>query len=205
MGSLQQLANQQAAPPPPPPAPASTPIADDDYLTGRQFRDAVNQYGQNMGTALSGAYERVAELALDRLRSNYPTDFQKWGGEILSKIQSLPLHLRTLDTMETIVKLVRSEHLDEIAQMRAQELVSSGNLTLRSNGSAGGYPGGSGPGNPLESEKLDAGLRARLQRQGVTLETVREFCAKNGQTVESWLADAEKAGSGVIVDRGGMR
>lgn len=179
-----------------------TQVQDDDYLTGKQFKEVVGQYGQGVNSALVNAYEQTYQVALRSLRSEFKKDFELWGPEIMSKLQSLPLHLRNLDTMETVVKLVRSEHLDDLVKDQAQEMLATGNLTLRSNGSGQGYPGAPQSSNPLESEKLPADLKARLARQNVTMETVREFCRMNGTTVEQWLAEAEKAGSGVIVDRG---
>jgi len=177
-------------------------VQDDDYLTGKQFKEVVGQYGQGVNSALIGAYQQTYQVALRSLRSEFRKDFDLWGPEIMSKLESLPLHLRNLDTMETVVKLVRSEHLDDLVKDQAQEMLATGNLTLRSNGSGKGYPGTTQSTNPLESEKLPAETRARLARQNVNMETVREFCRMNGITVEQWLADAEKAGSGVIVDRG---
>jgi len=198
--ALQQAA--QAAYQQPQPAQQPTQVQDDDYLTGKQFKEVVGQYGQGVNSALLGAYEQTYQVALRSLKSEYRKDFEMWGPEIMSKLQTLPVHLRNLDTMETVVKLVRSEHLDDLVKDQAQEMLATGNLTFRSNGSGQGYPGTTQSSNPLESEKLPADLKARLARQNVSMETVREFCRTNGITVEKWLSDAEKAGSGVIVDRG---
>ena len=57
----------------------------------------------------------------------------------------------------------------------------------------------------LESEELPADYRNLLKKQGITRDTVREFCRSNGMTEDQWIAMAKNTGDAIITEgaRGG--
>lgn len=184
VGPPQPMYNTPAAP-----APQAT-VADDDYLTGKDVRhliqQAVEQAARQIAPQMQTSTDLASSAALGVVRTIHKKDFDRYGPEIAAKLQTVPRHLWTLDNLETVVKLVRSDHIPELAREEAQQLVSQMEPTIRSSG------GGSTPvpqttiGQSLDSEKISPEWKARAQKAGITEETVKEFCAGGEMTVEEF-------------------
>lgn len=169
----------QAAPAPAPAAPVAPPqptFDDNDYLTGAQVKQYIAAQQNN-----NGAVELAASANLGLLRSQYASDFNKYGHEITAKLSGVPKNLWTLDNLETVVKLVRADHLDEIAQERATQLAANMPGTIRSTGAGSDFPAVNRE-TSLESEKIPAEWKRRAAAANVTERIVDEFCRANDIT-----------------------
>lgn len=164
-----------AAAPEPIAAPAYN-VADDEYLTGAQFKQALAATrSEDPGLRMA------ADANLGLVRQQFAQDFAKYGTEISALIAQVPANLRTIDNLTRCVKMIRSDHVDEIAAERAQQLASTMAPTLRPNG------GGSAPApvtreHTLESEKIPDAWKARARAANITEDTVTDFCRANGMT-----------------------
>jgi hypothetical protein len=199
--ALQTLASRpQPAPPPPRSAPVS--IADDDVMTGKDVRTLLEQASQPVVSHLQSLQANVAHANLVRVRDSHPKLFQKYGHEVDALLVNVPIEHRTIDTIENIVKIVRGDHVEDLARELAQDMFS-GDPTLRSNGSSGSNRGYSPvqTGRMTESEELPADYRAILQEKGITEETLREFCASQNITAQEWFEKAKKHKTAIFTDR----
>lgn len=167
-----------AAPPAAPVAPVASrfDVADDEYMTGAQFRRAQAAVAPD-----TTAINLAADNSLAIVRQQYATDFAKYGPEISALLASVPANLRTIDNLQRVVKMVRSDHVDEIAAERAQQLVATMAPTVRPTGGAGSTAPVSRE-YSMESEKIPAEWKERARAAKITDETVYEFCRANGMT-----------------------
>lgn len=197
VGALRNLANQPSQSyAPPTSAPAFRMPEDDDVVTGSQFKQAMQMMVNGLAP-VQQTQDQLAQYALNQTRSTFPKEFQKYEGEIMAQILPLPRSAWSLDNLRLAVELVAGRHRHELAQEMAREMAANQGLTLRTDGFAGTHT----PVNrdlTLESEKLPADFKERLAKQGISMSTVREFCAKTGMTVEQWFKNAEKLGNSVM-------
>ena len=166
-----------AADTPPPPAPDNFGFADDEYVSGAQIKRVLAQLSQPSGDALTLAAsgnERV-------VRTQHARDFERYGSEINALIARVPANLRTIDNLEQCVRMVRSNHIDDIARERAEQMASEIGATFRSTG-AGTPPPPVSREHSLESDKISPAWKARAAKNGVTERTVEEFCRANDMT-----------------------
>ena len=157
-------------------APAAPNFADDEYLTGAQFRAA-------MATATQpdpAVAQMVADANLAIVRNQNASEFAKYGGEINALIARMPANQRTIDNLQLAVKMIRSDHVDEIAAERAQQLAATMTSTMRPTGGAPSAP--VSPDASLESEKIPAEWKERARAAKITNNVVADFCRANGMT-----------------------
>lgn len=164
---------QTPAAAPAPAAPAGFDFADDDYISGAQLRKVLAA-NANGGQAV----ELAASANVGILRQQFANDFAKYGREIDALVAQVPTHLRTLDNLTRVVKMVRSDHVDEIAHERAQQLVSTMDPTLRSTG-GGAPPVPASRENTMEAEIIPPDWKRRALAAGITDRIVEEFCRSN--------------------------
>lgn len=157
------------------PAPTPVDIADDEYVSGAQLKRLLEERNRPDTSAL----ELAASANINFVRQRHATDFAKYGSEIDALIARVPANLRTVDNLERCVKMVRSDHLDEIAHERAQQLVTEMAPTLRSNGGAA-PPAPVTREHSLESEKIPQEWKDRARAAKITEDVVAEFCRANG-------------------------
>jgi hypothetical protein len=124
--------------------------------------------------------------------------FRRWGPEIQAEAGRLPIDHWTLDNLTTIVQIVKSRHVDELARETAERLISEAHPTIRSG------TGGSGSGplttqRTLNDDNLPKEWVDRAKALGITESTVKEFCDSVGITPEQYLADVEKFGKGAVI------
>lgn len=185
-----------SAPAPAAPIAPAIDVADDEYLTGASFRRAMEAATTNAGNV---GVAMAADANVGIIRSQFAADFTKYGAEINALVAQVPVHLRTIDNLTRVVKMVRSDHVDEIAAERAQQLVSTMTPTLRPNG------GGSAPApvsreDSLESEKIPAEWKERARAAKITEDTVREFCYANGMTPRDFYKQFDTPMNKIVED-----
>ncbi len=179
----------QAAPPTPEPR---FDVADDDYVSGAQLKRIIaNLPRDNTGVELA------ASGNVGIARAQFAEDFRDYGPEIEAKLAQVPANLRTLDNIATVVKLVRSDHIDEIAHKRAQHLVSTMEPTLRSNG-ASGPPAPVNRDFSLDSEKISAEWKERAREAKITDQVVYDFCRANDMSIEAFYKQFDKPVSAIV-------
>jgi hypothetical protein len=164
-------------------------VDDDEIIDGRRLKQIMQQAQQPQQQPDN---ESLAQMSLAMARQQMPDVFTAYGPEVMGHLVQLPKSMWTLDNILRVARLVKADHVDEIADQRARDLAAKQGWTVRTTGAAPGYPGGMGSPLSLESEELPADYRALLKKRGVTEAQAREFCRTNGITFESWVADAKK-------------
>ncbi len=213
--ALEQLATRPQYQPQPtyqPQYPPSQepPVNESDFAdvrtVNRMVEQRLSQAAQPIGQQMQSLYEMQAGTNLSMARDKHADVFKRWGHEVNAKLATVPYHLRTLDNLETIVKMVKADHVEDLAAERARELVAQQDPALRPSGGAGGYPNYQAPLRGIvESEALPADYRNLLQQRGVTDEAVREFCRMNNLSVEQWVDMAKRTRTDVITERREVR
>lgn len=184
-----------------PAAPAPINYADDDYITGAQLRNILSDAAtRSVQPAISQSVDLAASANLGLMRQQYAKDFQRYGPEITQRLATVPKTMWTLDNLETVVKLVRSDHLDELARERASELASSVEPTIRSSGLNASVPVSQNKEHSLESERIPVEWKQRAAAAGVTERVVEEFCRANDMTPEAFYAQFDKPMSRIVED-----
>ena len=187
------------------PEPAAAPVApsgsefgdfaDDEYISGAQLKRVLAKVGGGSGDALSLAAsgnERV-------VRTQYARDFERYGREIEALIGRVPANLRTVDNLEQCVRMVRSNHIDEIARERAEQMASEIGATFRSTG-AGTPPPPVLREHSLESDKIPSAWKARAAKVGVTERVVEEFCRANDMAPADFYKQFDTPANRIVED-----
>ena len=180
-----------AAPPGVSRDPAAPVVGDDEYITGKDLKAMLADIStRQVQPAINQGVELGASANLGYLRREHADVFQKYGPEISQKLASVPKHLWTIDNLETVIKLVKVDHLDEIAREQAQRLASTMEPTIRSSGVGGSVPVPVKE-HSLESERIPAEWKQRALAAGVTESVVQEFCRTNEMTPEAFYKQFE--------------
>lgn len=159
-----------------PVAPTAFDLADDDYMTGAQVKRWMSERAPD-----TTAIQLAADANLGIVQQQFAADFTRYGAEINALVARIPSNLRTIDNLRQAVRMVRSDHVDEIAAERAQQLASTMAPALRPTG-------GGAPLTPvsrehsLESETIPPEWKERARAAKITEDTVVEFCRANGMT-----------------------
>lgn len=186
----------EPAPAPAPPPPVAADVADDEYMTGRDFRRALDAQRAAPDTT---AVSLAADANLSIVRSNQAAYFAKYGTEINALIDRVPANLRTIDNLTRCVKMVASDHVDEIAAERAQQLASTIAPTLRPTG-GGAAPASVTREHSLESETIPEAWKNRARAANITEETVSEFCRANGMTPAAFYKQFDTPMNNIVGD-----
>lgn len=192
------MLNGSAAPPAPaaPAAPAFD-VADEEYLTGAQVKRLLA--AQRGAPDADPGVQMAADANLAFVRREFASDFSKWSGEIDALIARVPANMRTIDNLTRVVKMVRSDHVEEIAAERAQQLATTLAPTIRPTG-GGSASAPVSPEYSLESEKIPAEWKERARAAKITEDTVRQFCYANGMTVEAFYKQFDTPANAIIGD-----
>jgi hypothetical protein len=178
---------QQQLAPKAPAAPAFQPPADDDFATGAQVRGYIDQRAQQFQQTLGATAEQTASMARGLVESQDPEPFKRWGREIDQLLQNVPKHQWTLDAVRQAVRIVKADHVDELAAEKAERLAAERIPTMRSNGGAGT---GSGPTTTyagLDSPDIPDHWKRSAAAVGLSEREMQEFCAANGMTPEQFV------------------
>lgn len=185
----QQVAPQQSQ------APAYTPPAADDYITGAALQQVGTQYLQQAQQMANPAIEMAASTNLEMVKQQYAKEFGKYGHEIMATLYRVPKTDWSIDNLRRVVKLSLVDHLDELANERAAQLTSSQDPALRSSGANGSITPSQAP---LDGALTDA-QKETLRRRGITESVVESFARAKGQTPQQWYEKAGKYGIGDAV------
>jgi len=200
--SFAETAVRQPTPVQPPPQRDWGQLRDDDYVDGATLRGAAQALNQQVGQGMQGLYQMQAESNLAQIKRDHRDAFSKWGPEIQVKLNQLPFHMWTPGNLDQVVRLVKADHIDDLATERARELVSQMDPTLRPTGSTGDLSGYQRQSTRLtESKELPADYRDLLKQKGIDENTLDEFCRATGQTRQQWFEMAKKHSTNFITDR----
>lgn len=175
-------------------------LPDEEYLTGRQVKGILQQLAQQQPQGDPVAQAQAAG-ALYLAVKNDPSNrdvFAKWEAEVRQEVSKLPVPYWNLDTLTSIVKIVRSNHVDELAAEKAQRLIDESHPTIRS-GSGGGSGSVPNAQLTLQAEGIPAEWKALAAREGIDEAKVREFCELSGITEAQYYADLAKYGKGSMI------
>lgn len=158
-----------------------TPAYDpDSYLQRRDIETlAPRMINEATSSQFNSVYESLAQTNLDNVKRNFSTIFEKYGPEVYGYIAKLPVQSRTVDNLTTVVKLVRADHVDEIAREQAVRLAAEMEPTLRSTGSPSVPVASHEPNNTLQSQAIPQDWKDRAAKAGLTEAAVDEFCRGN--------------------------
>jgi DNA primase len=190
-GGYQQQAPQNGYVQPNGYAPAPLQPAPDpnDYPTWAQLQAFIQQQAQQQFTPqIDRMYENQAAVNLQMLRGQdkYKAVFEDYGPEFHTEVAKLPATARSLDNLQMVADLVRGRHVDELVRKGATQLNTTP-PTMRPNGFAGSS--GAPPtdnGLSLQSDQIPAAWKQRAIEQGLTDESIAEFCRANNQTTRQF-------------------
>lgn len=186
--------NGNGGAPAPTPEPVAFDVADDEYVSGAQFKRLMAERRPD-----NTAVDLAASANVGITQQRFAQDFAKYGPEINAMIARVPAGMRTLDNLAQVVKMVQADHLDEIVRERANTLASNMEPTLRSNGAAA-------PLAPvvrdqsLESDKIPADWKQRALKAGVTERVVEEFCRANDMSPEAFYKQFDTPLNKIVED-----
>lgn len=198
----------QAVPPPQAPQIPSQ----DDFITRpaeatKQYMEYLKQtefqpWQQQTTTAVASTNRALAEL-------QDPDTFKRWGPEVdLTLRQYAPNpEAWTVENIKKVAAIVRSNHIDEIAEERARQIAAqrdsqagSAGGTLRPD-AIGGMGASAAGSNQLDYTKLPPMYSKVLQRVGVDQQTLDEFLTATkvrheglslDQARAKWMEEAQK-------------
>lgn len=113
------------------------------------------------------------------------TVYQKYGGEIDALMASVPPQYKTMkETWDNAARIVRGNHVDEIAQSRAEQLIANGSFPTVRGGNAPQPGAPTGYGDEIDQFFAD-GNQPYVQwarDNNVTAGMMREYARKAGRT-----------------------
>lgn len=147
----------------------------------------------------TSAVDLAASANVNIVRQIHAATFAKYGSEIDAMIAKVPAHLRTVDNLQQVVKLVRSDHIDELVSEQVTQRVSSMEPTLRSNGAAT-PPSPVAREHTLESDKIPQEWKNRAQAARLTEVQINDFCRANGMSVVDFYKQFDKPMNAIVED-----
>lgn len=194
---LEKFNQQPQAPATPAPTRFDLDLADDEYVSGRQVKELTQRLVNQPPPVDHHARNLAAQSIYASAQIRWSDEFKRWKPEIDREIGKLPVEYWTNDNIDVIVKMVRSNHIDELAAEKAQRLLNESHPTIRSgSGGSGSVPSTQ---RTLGDESLPDGWKKQAAAAGITEATVLEFCQITGQTPEQYLASVEAYGKGAVI------
>lgn len=173
-------------------------LPDDEYLTGRQVKGILSQFANQPAPVDTHARNLAAQGLYGTLKSNRADEFRRWEREINAEIGKLDVSYWTYDALNTIVNMVRANHVDELVAEKAQRLANESHPTIRSG--TGGSAGGSHTQTlSLESDRVPKDMVARARAVGIDDATLAEVCRDTGITPDQYLQELERYGKGAVI------
>ena len=185
------------APPPPPQNRFDMDLPDDEYIQGRDVKRILQQVQNQPMPNDPVARAQSAGALFMSIQQAHPDAFKRWGQEIRNEAAKLPIEHWNLDTLSQIVRIVRSNHVDELIAEKAQQLASEAHPTIRSGS------GGSGGGPQTHDSVFETGdptLLAHLRDQGIRNEAdLERACQGTGITPSQFIEEFKKYGNGAVI------
>lgn len=202
----QQLADSVARPNAPAPVQQGTqpmPIDPSAYATGQDIINAQNQAVSQFAPQMQRFAEQNAALMYRQVQTDprFTDVFQKYGPEVSGYLGRIPKEQWTVDILEGAAKLVKADHLDELARERADRIIQGMEPTIRPTG-GGTTPVQSNKDLTLQSDKLPPDWAERAKKVGLDERTLDEFCFANGISRADFFKTFEK---GLIVEVGKVK
>lgn len=165
----------------------------DDY-TMDPVKAAQQQLEYNFAQRVAPVFQRydqqLASAARTLAQTTNPDEFKRWGPEIDQMVATVPAEQRTADLYTQAVRIVKANHLDEIANERAERRLAELGVTDRT---SGGGTNTSGPSATVVTlDKLDPAYKAALEKMGIGERELDEFLAKTHQTKEQFIESANR-------------
>jgi hypothetical protein len=174
------------------------PADDAEYLQVGAVRRLLGTLANQPAPVDETARNLAAQAVYGNIRQQRADEFRRWQAEIDNEIRRLPVPYWTYDALNTIVNMVRANHVDELVAEKAQRLSNESHPTIRSGG--GGSAGVSNANQTtLDSDTIPAEWLTKARAAGVTEEKVTEFCQATGQTREQYYADLAKSQKGPVI------
>lgn len=172
-------------------------LPDDEYIQGRDVKRILQQVtAQAPQDPVARAQAAGALYMAIKADPSNKDIFPRWEAEFRNEAAKLPVEHWNLDTLATIARIVRSNHVAELAREMAEQMSNEAHPTIRSG------TGGSG-GVPQVQQRLDdvapEGWRKEALAKGITEATVLEFCQVTGQTPEQYMAELTRFGKGGVI------
>lgn len=186
-----------------PQQPATQQIDDSAYLTGADInRFAPRLIDQQTTPQFDAIYESVAQTNLASVKRDNAQIFDKYGPEINSYLAKVPFKQRTIDNLNTVVKLVKADHVDELASEIASQRFAGQAESLRSNGSPTPPVAQQEPKYTLKSDKIPEDWSKRAAEAGLTESAVDEFCRANNMDRKTFFEQFGKTAITEVTRRG---
>lgn len=185
---------------------ALQPPTDDDWMNN-PGEAARKQFAYERATGVDPRFQQqaiaLAQQAREIVRFGDPDTFKRWGPEIDILINQMQPEYRTAENIKMAVGIVKSRHLDELAEERAQakiqQMQASGGM--RSDGNV--QPAGATAFDALDLDRADLPdeYRRKLERYRITPQVLDEFLMNTEvkgrgitlkQARDEWLAKARK-------------
>jgi hypothetical protein len=146
----------------------------------------LGQVQNYIGQASQPLLQSNAQISRDVVQQRNKDVFNKWGHEVDQIVANVPLAQRSPALYEQAVKMVKANHVEELAQARAESLMAAG-TGLESGGGRGADPfamvdaEGRDVWEKFEQSDVGRNLTARLSKRQIT-----ELCDKAGMSVEEY-------------------
>jgi hypothetical protein len=188
---------QQAAPPDPSIAYSQPELYQQQLLAYQN-----NMLNERLQQAAQPLLRQTAQLARSSSMQDpkFSEVWRRWGHEIDAQMANTPADMRTVENYNLVAQFVKSNHIDELAEERAQKMLNSGGLGLERGANAGGAPVAPSV-SPLDElfGKADHPWVQKAKDSGMGIRDIREQLPKMGYTeqqfVESILKDQSFGGS----------
>jgi hypothetical protein len=177
-----------------PQAPASALPSNDDWAlnpTDAAQRQLEYNWSQRVAPVFDRLQNQLAGTSRGLVAQQHRADFDRWGPEIDQMVAPVPAEQRTAELYAQAVRLVRANHIDELASERANERLAALGVTDRTAGSGnpGVAPGTSGA---VDLTKLDPAYKAAIEQMGIGPNELAEFLGKTRQTLEQFVESANR-------------
>jgi hypothetical protein len=207
-------ATPPASPAPPPQMPATNvtntnqPTLPDpqlQYSDPAAYQAALIAYNQatmqqQMQTFAAPMLAQQASFARAEARRNprYTAIWEKYSGEIDAQMVNVPLQARTLEAWEMAAKIVAGDHLDELAQARAETLAAQGDSGTISGSEVPGRTAATAGDALSEMFRSNDPAVEKFRKIGYDAPKLIAHAAKMGHTPEAY-ATLLKRGTSVTV------
>lgn len=148
-----------------------------------QWQAQMNAYAQPV---LQQNAETARELSK---RGDYAKVWEKWEPEIELELRGIPLHQRTRQMYDSAAKIVRGNHVEELARERAEALATQfGSGTERAHNVGNAAPAAFDKLDEIYDTEHPFFVKAREER--VTKDMIRDHCRMMKISVDEYVRNA---------------
>jgi hypothetical protein len=173
------------------PQAATMPTADDytlDPVAATQ-RTLEYNYGVRVQPVLDQIAAQLAGTGRQVASMQYADEFKRWGPEIDQLVVNVPPQQRTGELYAQAVRLVKANHIDELATERMTAKLAEMGVGDRT---SGGGTVASVTAGAVDLTKLSPEYKAAMDAMGIGPAELHEFLGKTGQTMEQFVESANR-------------